>query len=210
MSFQDEDKDKDVSTLRQLALQGALTDEDLVISVLEYLPIKLFPLLFEEAFIKRQTKVVKAMVMTSTAKPSFYYCTNGRDQQKATERTTQDQIAAATSKVTMKTLSWVIYTQDYIRLLSPQKPGKLEHSCGEVGQDLQGEQHFTLANCGYHFLRYKIESHEVRSPELERNQDRVVWTGNIRLHMSTGTSLEPVFLPCFCSNQVPALTYLST
>ncbi|KAL6071743.1 hypothetical protein STEG23_009079 [Scotinomys teguina] len=67
MSFQeedeDEDKDKDVSTLRQLALQGALTDEDLVISVLEYLPIKLFPLLFEEAFIKRQTKVVKAMVV---------------------------------------------------------------------------------------------------------------------------------------------------
>ncbi|XP_037059229.1 PRAME family member 6-like [Peromyscus leucopus] len=53
-----------VPTLQQLAMQRLLADEDLAISALEELPIMLFPPLFEEAFIERQTKVVKAMVVS--------------------------------------------------------------------------------------------------------------------------------------------------
>ncbi|XP_059102691.1 PRAME family member 15-like [Peromyscus eremicus] len=56
MSFQTE------PTHQQLAVQGLLEDEDLAISSLEDLPTRFFPPLFQEAFIKRQTKVVKAMV----------------------------------------------------------------------------------------------------------------------------------------------------
>ncbi|CAH6790576.1 Gm12790 [Phodopus roborovskii] len=53
-----------VPTLEQLAIQGLLADEDLTMFVLDDLPIFLFPPLFEQAFINRKTKVVKAMVKT--------------------------------------------------------------------------------------------------------------------------------------------------
>ncbi|XP_052573161.1 PRAME family member 6-like [Peromyscus californicus insignis] len=53
-----------VPTLQQLAMQGLLADEDLAISALEEFPTMLFPPLFEEAFIERRTKVVKAMVVS--------------------------------------------------------------------------------------------------------------------------------------------------
>ncbi|XP_021083984.2 PRAME family member 4-like [Mesocricetus auratus] len=56
MSFQD------VPTLQQLAIRGLLKDEDLTLSLLDDLPIVLFPPLFEQAFINRQTKIVKTMV----------------------------------------------------------------------------------------------------------------------------------------------------
>ncbi|XP_055459849.1 PRAME family member 22-like, partial [Psammomys obesus] len=50
-------------TLKQLALKGLLSDEDMVISALEDLPTMLFPPVFKEAFINDQTKIVKAMVV---------------------------------------------------------------------------------------------------------------------------------------------------
>ncbi|OBS70220.1 hypothetical protein A6R68_01241 [Neotoma lepida] len=53
-----------VPTLQQLAVQGLLEDENLAISALEDLPTMLFPPVFQEAFIKSRTKVVKAMVMS--------------------------------------------------------------------------------------------------------------------------------------------------
>ncbi|XP_036034467.1 PRAME family member 18-like [Onychomys torridus] len=51
-------------SLQHLAMQGLLADEDLAISALDDLPTMLFPPLFEEAFIERRTKLVKAMVVS--------------------------------------------------------------------------------------------------------------------------------------------------
>ncbi|XP_035309724.1 PRAME family member 12-like [Cricetulus griseus] len=53
-----------VPTLQQLAIQGLLTDEDLSISALERLHTFFYPPLFEQAFINRQTNVVKAMIIS--------------------------------------------------------------------------------------------------------------------------------------------------
>ncbi|XP_021084113.1 PRAME family member 18-like [Mesocricetus auratus] len=53
-----------VPTLQQLAIRGLLKDEDLTLSLLDDLPIVLFPPLFEQAFINRQTKIVKTMVIS--------------------------------------------------------------------------------------------------------------------------------------------------
>ncbi|XP_055461009.1 PRAME family member 12-like [Psammomys obesus] len=49
-------------TLQQLAMQGLLRNEALAMSVLDCIPIMLFPPLFEEAFKGRHTKILKAMV----------------------------------------------------------------------------------------------------------------------------------------------------
>ena len=48
--------------LQNLAGKSLLTDEALAISTLEYLPIKLFPQLFMEAFCARYRKNLKALV----------------------------------------------------------------------------------------------------------------------------------------------------
>ncbi|XP_052054533.1 PRAME family member 18-like [Apodemus sylvaticus] len=49
-------------TLKKLAIQSLVRDEDLAISSLEELPSVLFPALFKEAFTGRQTKLIKAML----------------------------------------------------------------------------------------------------------------------------------------------------
>ncbi|XP_052031767.1 PRAME family member 8-like [Apodemus sylvaticus] len=51
-------------TLQELAIRELASNEDFVISTLEYLPKVFFPPLFKEAFIKRRRKIVKHMVAT--------------------------------------------------------------------------------------------------------------------------------------------------
>uniref|UniRef100_A0A8C8ULL6 PRAME family member 12-like n=1 Tax=Peromyscus maniculatus bairdii TaxID=230844 RepID=A0A8C8ULL6_PERMB len=49
-------------TLKQLARQRLLREEDLTLSILEDLPVGLLPEMFEEAFNDRRTNIVRAMV----------------------------------------------------------------------------------------------------------------------------------------------------